>query len=165
MKRTVIAFAFIAIAALVVAISGCTTPTPTAAPTATPTATSVPVAAAVLTINGTVANETSFTLDELKAMPQNTINESTTNKANVTNTVTGSGVLVSTLLAKASPASNATNITFIGSDGYAKTANLSVVTGTPNASVVIYEDGTLRDVIPGLQFASWVGNLTVITIS
>lgn len=98
-------------------------------------------------------------------MPQIPVNESTTNKANVTNTVTGTGVLISSLLAKASPATNATNITFIGSDGYAKVANLSIVTGSPNATVVISEDGTLRDVVPGLQFGSWVGNLTVIKVS
>lgn len=166
MKSKSMIFVLVLMAAIIVVISGCTSPTPTATPTAVPTAapTATPAATTVLTINGSVANETAFTLDELKALPQIQVNESTTNKANVTNTVQGSGVLLSTLLAKASPAANATNVTFIGSDGYSKTTGMANVTASPNASVVIYEDGTLRNVIPGVGYGTWVGNLSVITI-
>lgn len=173
MKKTTILFVLMVLAVSAVAISGCTTPTPTVEPTAAPTATpaatpvatSTPAAAAALTINGTVANTTSFTLAELKAMPQSEINTSFTRSTGAVETVNGTGVLLNTLLDMASPASNATNVTFIASDGYSKTANLSDVRASTNATVVIYEDGMLRDAVPGLPSGTWIKNLTTITVS
>jgi hypothetical protein len=42
---------------------------------------------------------------------------------------------------------------------------LSKVTGSPNATVIIRADGSLRDIIPGQGSGAWVSNLTAIVIS
>jgi DMSO/TMAO reductase YedYZ molybdopterin-dependent catalytic subunit len=150
------------------ALSGCASPTPSATPapsvTPAPTATPVPVAV-LLTVNGSVTTPLSLTLADLQTYPQLTINESTTNKNNQTQTVAGTGPSLNAILTKASPSAAAKNITFIASDGYAKMILLSVITGSPNATVVVFSDGSLRDVIPGQGSGAWVSNLTAITIS
>ncbi len=129
-----------------------------------PTATPVP-AAVLLTVNGSVATPLSLTLDDMKTYTQLSVNETTTNSKNVTTTTTGSGPSLNAILTKAAPTTTAKNITFIASDGYAKTIALSVVTGSPNATVVIFSDGSLRDVIPGQGAGAWVSNLSTIMIS
>jgi hypothetical protein len=162
----IVTLLFVLLAAL--ALSGCASPTPTATPTpvpsAAPTATPVP-AAVLLTVNGSVATPLALTLDDLKTYTQLSVNETTTNSKNVTTTTTGSGPSLNAILTKAAPTASAKNITFIASDGYAKTIALSVVTGSPNSTVVIFSDGSLRDIIPGQGAGAWVANLTVITIS
>jgi hypothetical protein len=93
------------------------------------------------------------------------VSETTTNSMGVTTTVSGVGPSLNAILDKASPNASAQNITFIASDGYSKTIALSVPGGSPNSTVLIFSDGSLRDVIPGQGAGAWVGNLTVITIS
>jgi hypothetical protein len=146
------------------ALSGCTSPTPTVTPTAAPTATPTPGPVA-LTVNGSVATPLSLTLADLRTYAQLSVNETTTNSKNVTSTVTGTGPSLNAILTRASPSATARNITFIGSDGYAKTILLSVPQGSANATVIILSDNTLRDIIPGQGAGAWVGNLTTITIS
>jgi hypothetical protein len=98
-------------------------------------------------------------------MPQTSINTSFTRSTGAVETVNGTGVLLNTLLDIAAPASTATNVTFVASDGYSKTAKLSDVRASTNATLVIYEDGMLRDAVPGLPSGTWLKNLTVITVS
>jgi hypothetical protein len=158
--------AVLIISLVVLSLSGCASPTPTAAPVTTPTPapSATPVPGAILVINGSVATPLSLTLADLQAYPQNTINVSTTNQANVTTEVNGTGPLLNTLLDAAAPLPTAMNITFMSSD-YSKTIALSVVTGSPNATVIIFSDGSLRDVIPGQGAGAWVANLSAITLS
>jgi DMSO/TMAO reductase YedYZ molybdopterin-dependent catalytic subunit len=101
---------------------------------------------------------------DLQSYPQITVNETTTNNANVTTAVTGTGPSLNALLDAAGPAPTAMNITFYSPD-YMKTIALSVVRGSPNATVVIFTNGSLRDVIPGQDAGAWVSNLTAISIS
>jgi hypothetical protein len=146
------------------ALSGCTSPTPTAPPTPSQTTTPVPAPVA-LTVNGSVATSLSLTLADLRAYAQQSVNETTTNSKNVTTTIAGTGPSLNAILTRASPSASAKNITFIASDGYVKTILLSVPQGSPNATVIILNDGSLRDIIPGQGAGAWVGNLTAITIS
>jgi len=160
----IVTLLFVLLAAL--ALSGCASPTPSATPVPSiaPTVTPVP-AAVLLTVNGSVATPLSLTLTDLQAFTQLSVNETTTNSKNVTTTTAGTGPALNAILTKAGPTASAKNITFIASDGYAKTIALSVVTGSPNATVIILNDGSLRDVIPGQGAGAWVSNLTAITIS
>ena len=166
---TIITMLFVLLAVL--ALSGCTSPTPTATPTPAPAATATPVPSATpapgtvaLTINGSVTTPQSLTLDALRAMPQQTVNGSYV-KNNATNYVAGSGPSLNALLNQSGPVTTAMNITFVGADGYAKTIALSAVTGDANATVIIGSDGSLRDVIPSQASGSWVSNLAIITVS
>lgn len=119
----------------------------------------------LLTVNGSVATPLSLTLADLKNFTQQTINESTIKSTGQTTTAAGTGPSLNAILTKASPTASAKNITFTGSDGYTKTILLSIVTGSPNSTVLIQSDGSLKDVIPGQGSGAWVGNLTTITIS
>ncbi|HMK47285.1 MAG TPA: molybdopterin-dependent oxidoreductase [Methanocella sp.] len=179
MKRTnIMVVLFVVLAAFAVAISGCTSPTPTptegANVTATPTEaanvtatpnTTANMTASALMINGSVASQQNLTLADLKAMPQNTINASLTNSTGGNETVNGTGVLLNTLLTASNPASNATSVTFIASDGFSNSVNMTDVQAATNATIIINDDGTLRNVIPGQPASTSVSNLTVITIS
>lgn len=146
------------------ALSGCTSPTPTATPTPAPTATPAPAPVA-LTVNGSVTTPLSLTLADLRAYAQQSVNETTTNSKNVTTTTAGTGPSLNAILDRAGPSASAKNITFIASDGYSKMIALTVPRGSTNATIIIFNDGTLRDVIPGQGAGAWVSNLTAITIS
>jgi hypothetical protein len=119
---------------------------------------------AILTVSGLVTNEQKYSLADLKAFRQYAVNQSTTNSGGNTLTVTGNGLLLTDLLNKVGVLSSAKNITF-SAPGYSKTIKLSVVTGNPNAYIVIFDDGTLRNVVPPQGAGSWVSNLNAITLS
>lgn len=121
----------------------------------------------VLTINGLVDNELKLSISNLEGYRQLSDTWSTTNSATppVTTTVTGTGPALNDLLNAAGIKSGAASITFIGSDGYSKKIALTKVTNEPNSAVVIFSDGTLRDVIPNQGAGAWVGKLMTITIS
>ena len=82
-----------------------------------------PAAGAALKITGSVANEMSWTEEEVRAMP--TIDAESTNKEGETKTYTG--VLINDLLALAGPNADATTVVFVADDGYTAEATLAAL--------------------------------------
>jgi DMSO/TMAO reductase YedYZ molybdopterin-dependent catalytic subunit len=144
----------------IVAISGCTQspPSPTAtAPTAVPSLSPGP---AVLNIGGKVSHPLNLTMGDLKGYEGKSVTVS--DKDNVT--VTYTGVSYNKLLNDSAPASDATSVNMVGSDGYAYSIDLSAIRSSPDAIIAINADNTLKSVIPGQSKGAWVGNLTTIEI-
>lgn len=149
----------------IVAVSGCTTtspsatPTPTAVPSTTaPTA--VPVTT-VLSITGMVDKPLNLSTADLMAYANQTI--TTPGKNNTTLTFTG--VSLNQLLDNAKLQNGTILANFTGSDGYMASINITDIRASPNATIAFMSDGTLKDVVPGLAQRVWVGNLTTIHIS
>jgi DMSO/TMAO reductase YedYZ molybdopterin-dependent catalytic subunit len=114
-----------------------------------------------LSISGAnVTTKKTYSMEDLKAMTQTTI--TTTGKNNSTYTATG--VSLNALLDQVGP--KGTMVQFISGDanGYNKTVSLADIRAAANAIVQIDENGSLKDVIPGMATSFWVGNLTKIRI-
>jgi DMSO/TMAO reductase YedYZ molybdopterin-dependent catalytic subunit len=161
-KKVMTSIVLIAMIAFIIAISGCTqsptSPTPTAAPSAAP---SQSPAVAVLNISGNVPHPLNLTMGDLKGYEAKTI--TVPDKDNVTMTYTG--VSYNTLLNDSAPASDATSVNMLGSDGYSYSIDLSAIRSSPDAIIAINADDTLKAVIPGQSKGAWVGNLTAIEIT
>jgi hypothetical protein len=127
----------ILIAAL--ALSGCTSPTPTATPTpiptAVPTVTPVP-GPTVLAITGMVTTPMNLSLNDLKGYPQYTAAWQN-NAGNASYNGTGPRVL--DILNKAGLLSSASNITFVATDNYTTAMTLADLMGKYNDSIVAYD--------------------------
>jgi DMSO/TMAO reductase YedYZ molybdopterin-dependent catalytic subunit len=114
-----------------------------------------------LSISGAnVTTKKTYSLDELKAMTQTTI--TTTGKNN--STVTATGVSLNALLDQVGP--KGTMVQFISGDanGYTKNVSVTDIRAATNAIIQIDENGSLKNVIPGMTTNFWVGNLTKIRI-
>lgn len=114
-----------------------------------------------LSISGAnVTTKKTYTIDELKAMPQKSI--TTTGKNN--QTVSATGVSLNDLLDQVGPKGN--NVQFISGDAgdYNKTVSLSSIRATNDAIISIGENGALKNILPGQPTGTWVGNLTKIRI-
>jgi tungstate transport system substrate-binding protein len=137
---------------LSLALSACGAPAPTAAPAmeaveVTAVATEAPTeapAAIALKVTGSVANEQTWTEDEIKAMQ--TIEVEAANKKGEKAKYTG--VLISDLLAKAKPATDANLVTFIADDGFTAEIALADVVACTNCIVSFRDQGGFSTVLP-----------------
>ncbi len=132
-------------------LSACGAPTPTAAPvtqapaaTQASVATQAPAAAVALKVTGAVASEQTWTEADVKAMK--TMQVEATNKKGEKSTYTG--VLISDLLAKAQPKSEANTVTVVGDDGYTADIALKDVTSCANCIVSFRDQGGFSTVLP-----------------
>jgi tungstate transport system substrate-binding protein len=117
-------------------VTSCATPTPEPTPVPTMVPTVAPTAAPkILDVNGKA-----FSMDDLKAMTQVTVDY--TAKDGTTTSYTG--VLITDLI-KASK-STGTALTFTASDGYG--ASIAVADLTDKDIVALLDDGSLRSVLP-----------------
>lgn len=164
------------------AVSGCTSPTPTPAPTTAPTATPTPTAVAgttVLTIAGKVNTPLDLTLSDLNGYTQHYA--AWQNNAG-NNTFNGTGPYVLDLLNKAGLKSGAANVTFACTDPaapYSNTVTLADLnskysdniiaynwTGINKQSIVVTNTNkTLQLIVPAGGGKNQVGNITLITVS
>lgn len=106
-----------------------------------------PAAGAALKITGSVANEMSWTEEEVRAMP--TIDAESTNKEGETKTYTG--VLINDLLALAGPNADATTVVFVADDGYTAEATLAEVQGCADCIISFRDQGGFSTVLPGFS--------------
>lgn len=146
----------------IVAVSGCTS-SPSATPTPTPvpaTATPAPKTVA-LTINGTVDNPLALSMSDLNKYANVSI--STMGKNNTTYNATG--VSMNKLLDDAKVKSGATNVKFIGSDGYNQTVKLTDIRASQDAIIQYTDNGWLKSVVPGQATKYWVAKVVIITVS
>jgi hypothetical protein len=121
------------------ALSGCTSPTPTAAPTATPTAapTATPVPGqTVLSITGKVTTPLNLSLNDLKGYTQYSAGWQN-NAGNASYNGTGPRVL--DILNKSGLLSSAANITFVSTDNFTSVMTLTDLNGKYNDSIVAYD--------------------------
>ena len=152
------------------AVLGCTssgsTPAITTTPTAVPTAVSTTGAAgqAALTINGSVKNPMSLTIADLRSYNVSHVNL-TLNMHGTISYIDADAIALNSLLDKVQPQSGASNISFIGSDGYVATISLANVTADQGSVIAFTSDEGLRDCIPTQAAKYWVQNLTAIEIS
>ncbi|OPY28739.1 MAG: Oxidoreductase molybdopterin binding domain protein [Methanocella sp. PtaU1.Bin125] len=117
--------------------------------------------AIALSISGAnVTTKKNYALDDLKAMPQKSID--TIGKDNATKTYTG--VSLNALLDAVGPKGEYVQFISGDADGYNKTIKISDIRNSPDAIISIGENGNLKNVIPGLSTGNWVGNLTKIRI-
>jgi tungstate transport system substrate-binding protein len=112
---------------------------------AQPTAEPAAGAAAGLKITGKVANEMSWTEEDVRAMP--TMEAHSTNKADETKTYTG--VSLKALLDEAGVASDATTLVFVTDDGSTAEASLAEVMACADCVVSFREQGGFSTVLPG----------------
>jgi hypothetical protein len=120
------------------ALSGCTSPTPTVAPTVAPTAapTATPVPGpTVLTVSGMVNTPLSLSLNDLKGYTQYSAGWQN-NAGN--SSYNGTGPRVLDILNKAGLQSGAVNVTFIASDNFTTIMTLADLNGKYNDSIVAY---------------------------
>jgi len=125
-----------------------------------PTATPAPEEPPALTITGSVASILEWSIADLRAMPQ-------TNTAYVNKdgeTVTYSGVALSSLLGESGRSSEATTITFLAADGYSSEGDLAEVSALQDGVVAIQSDGSLRVVLPGMSSKLQVKDLVEIKL-
>lgn len=116
------------------------------APAATEEAAPVEPAAAALTVTGKVDSEMSWTLAELQAMDQ--VSVETTSKEG--EAVQNAGVKLFDLLNQAGLQDGASSLTFVGSDGYEATVDLAEIEGCADCIAALRDDGTLGMVLPGM---------------
>ncbi len=136
----------VAITLVAMALSGCTSPSPTASPTAA-------LKTVALSVKGMVDNPLELSMQDLAAYPNTTIAAAGKNNT----TITATGVSLNRLLDDAKPQAGAANVTFTAADGYSKAVKLSDIRASADA-IVSYEDGgALRDIIPGQPTSTWVG--------
>ena len=133
-------------------LAACST---TSAETTTPEAATTEAA---LTLSG--AAEASWSVDDLKAMNQTSVDY--TDKDG--NTTTYSGVLISDLLSAANVASY-TKLTLIASDGSSVEVTADELSASTNSIVAINDDGTLSVVMPDLANTQFVAGLVEISVS
>lgn len=152
------AMIFMVLVALMLSLSGCTSPTVT--PSATPTPTPEPQGPVVLTITGKVDKTLSLTMADL--LKYENKSASVTNKNNTTESFTGPSL--NKILDAAGLKSDATTLRFIGSDGYNKTINVTDVRASADALISIGSDGTLKNIVPGQPKNTYVGKLVRIEV-
>lgn len=113
-----------------------------------------------LNITGKVNTIKKMTLGDLRANP--IVKYSVAYKDNTT--LAGDGISLNKLLDKAVIKADATGIKFIASDGYNKTVSLADVRASIDAVIAFNDDGTLRVIIPGQPFNTWVSKLVEIEV-
>ncbi len=127
--------AMLVVLAMALVISGCTSPTPTVAPTATPTP--APTGPTLLTVDGNGINTPlNLSLNDLKGYAQN--NAAWINSAG-NNSFNGTGPRLMDILNQAGMKSDATNITFTGSDKYTASMTVADLKGKYNDTVVAWD--------------------------
>lgn len=178
MKVTAIVSLFIILCA-VLALSGCTSPTPAATPTPGPGTTPAPTAAppkAVLTVNGTVNAILSYSLNDVKGHTQ--YSAGWQNNAG-SSSYNGTGPRVTDLLNLAGLPAQAKSIKFVASDGYNVTMTLADLNSKYSDSIVAWDwsgvdksgnpktnkDNTLQLIVPASGSKDQVSNLHWIIVS
>jgi hypothetical protein len=68
-------------------------------------------------------------------------------------------VAIATILQTVSVQGSATNIGFIGGDGYTATVKLTDLAADPNAIIAIDTNGAFRNIVPTLAPKVWVKGL------
>jgi molybdate transport system substrate-binding protein len=118
-------------------------------------------ATGTVTIEGAVDKQVSITADQVKAMPQKTVKA--TDSKGVENSYTGASL--ASVLALAGVKSSATQVTFTGADGYAKTVAVADLKNDPDAVLIVEEsNGFLRNIIPSQPPGTWVKALAKIVV-
>jgi DMSO/TMAO reductase YedYZ molybdopterin-dependent catalytic subunit len=107
---------------------------------------------AALKITGSVENEIGWTEEKIRSM--DTIEAQSTNKEGETSTYTG--VLISDLLGKAGPNTDATTLVFVADDGYTAEAPLADIQDCADCIVSFRNQGGFSIVAPG-----FAGNVQV----
>jgi len=124
-----------------------------------------------LTINGQAEQPLTFTLSDLKAMPQTVVDATiycVDFPDQVVTTGKWTGVSLAALLQQAGVQPSTVKIAFYAADQYA--TDLDLVTATQGGVIVAYaKDGealseTLRLVVPGKWGYKWISQLTTITL-
>ena len=123
---------------------------PTVAPTAAPVATEKPTAApaasgADLKVTGLVDTPVSWQEADVKAMEVITVEA--TNKSGVKSSY--DGVLISSLLKKASPKADAKTLVFVASDGFTAETTLASIMDCKDCILSFRSNGGFSSVLPG----------------
>jgi DMSO/TMAO reductase YedYZ molybdopterin-dependent catalytic subunit len=114
-----------------------------------------------LNITGVSGQPIAIKMSKLQAYPVKSLSVPYKNNQ----TLNASGLSLNKLLDDYAANTTATKITFIAADGYNKTVNLADVRAAPDAIVVIdATNATLRDIIPGQAFGTWVDKLITIKL-
>lgn len=114
-----------------------------------------------LNITGKIDNAKKFRLSDLKSNP--IVSISVPYKDN--KTLNATGVSLNKLLDEAGVKSDATGVMFVAADGFNRTVKLSDVRAAQDSIIAINDtSGTLRDIVPGQAFNTWVDKLVTIEI-
>jgi|AGTN01.3.fsa_nt_gi Sulfite oxidase and related enzymes len=160
------------------AISGCTSPTPTVTPTPEPsiTPTPEPSGPAVLTVDGKVNTPLNLSLSDLKGYTQ--YNATWVNTAG-NGSFNGTGPKLLDILNQTGLQSGAINVTFIASDNYESSMALADLNGKYNDTIVAWDwtgvdknnvnvtnvNNTLQLIVPGGISKNQAKLLVQITVS
>ncbi len=116
--------------------------------------------AAGLKVTGKVAAEKSWTIDELKVMPQ--VEAEVTNKKGEVEKVPGPAIVA--LLAEAKVAADATKVTFVAADGYTYEAALKDVLACDKCVIGFRENGGLKTAMTGFDGQAQVKDVVEIKV-
>ena len=113
---------------------------------------------ATVAVGGLVATPRTFTLAELRALPQVTVKAKDRTGADVTFTGTPMAGVLQAIGLKA----ETKTLVFTGADNYQQEVPIEAVRADTDAILAILEDGTIRNVLPTLAPRFWVSTLTTI---
>ncbi len=113
---------------------------------------------ATVAVGGLVATPRTFTLAELRALPQVTVKAKDRTGADVTFTGTPMAGVLQAIGLKA----ETKTLVFTGADNYQQEVPIEAVRTDTDAILAILEDGTIRNVLPTLAPRFWVSTLTTI---
>jgi hypothetical protein len=117
-------------------------------------------ALANLAVTGLVATPQDLTWEALEAM--GAVDAIVTHPRD--GDVTVHGVLLSTILAAAQPAADATMVAFIASDGFENEIDLATVLACADCYLVFTDADGLMSAMPGMEGRAWVKNLVTIEL-
>ncbi len=111
-------------------------------------------------ISGAISTPRSYSLAEIKALPQMTVQAKDRTGADVS----FSGISLSGILQAVGIKPEAKVVVFTGADNYQQEVPIEAIRGDTNAILAVLDNGTIRNVLPTLAPRFWVSDLIKIEV-
>jgi len=113
---------------------------------------------ATVAISGLVSTPRSYSVNDLRALPQVTVKAKDRTGADVT----FSGVPMATILQAIGLKPETKSLVFTGADNYQQEVPIEAIRADPDAIIALLDDGTIRNILPTLAPRFWVSTLVTI---
>ncbi len=113
---------------------------------------------ATVAISGLVTSPRSYSVADLRALPQVTVKAKDRTGADVT----FSGVPLATILQAIGLKPETKSLVFTGADNYQQEVPIEAIRADPDAIIALLDDGSIRNILPTLAPRFWVSTLVTI---